>query len=317
MRAYIIRRLLWAVPILFGAITLVFFLLNVLPGDIATIILGGEEGIVNPEQVEMLREQLGLNRPLYEQYFSWLSGVVRLDFGTSLWTGRTVVSELALRLPYTTALVVLSVLISIITAIPIGIISALRQDSWLDYTLRSGVIAGISIPNFWFAMLIVLLIVQVFGWFPPIAYATPWGAPWRFLQQIFLPAITLGFRSSAASARMMRSSMLEVLREDYVRTARAKGLTERMVIYAHALRNAILPVVTIFGMQLAYLFGGTVIIELIFNIPGVGLLLIDSLNRRDVPVVAGVVVFIAVVIVIVNLLVDLLYAWIDPRIRYH
>lgn len=316
MRAYIVRRLLWAIPILLGAATIIFLLMNVIPGDIAVAILGAEGEVINPDELAALREQLGLNRPLYEQYFSWLGGLVRGDLGVSLWHEQPVMDLIAHRLPYTTALVVFSLILSMIAAIPIGVITAIHQDSWLDYILRSGVIAGISIPNFWFAILVVLFVVHVFGWFPPIEYAVPWRHPLQFIQQTFLPAITLGLRMSAGSARMMRSAMLEVMREDYVRTARAKGLTERVVIYVHALRNAILPVITIFGMQFAVLFGGTVIIETIFNVPGIGLMLIDAVNHRDIILVQGVVVFIALIIVTVNLLVDLLYAWVDPRVHY-
>jgi len=316
VQAYILRRLLWAIPTILGAVTIIFLLMNVLPGDIAMVILGEEGGQIDPQQYAVLREQLGLNRPLYEQYFSWLWGLCRFDLGTSLWTGQSVASEIAHRLPYTLALVIFATLISIIIAIPIGVLSAIRQDSWLDYTLRSGVIAGISLPNFWFGMLIILFMVSVFRWIPPMEYATLWSQPLVAIQQLFFPAITLGLRGSAASARMMRSSMLEVLREDYVRTARAKGLTERAVVYAHSLRNAILPVVTMFGMELAFMFAGAVIIETVFNIPGVGLLLIDAINRRDIVLVQGVVVTLVLIVVVVNLAVDLLYAWIDPRIRY-
>ena len=316
MQRYIIRRLLWAIPTFLGAVTIIFLLMNVLPGDIAMVIISAESGEVDPEYLALLREQLGLNAPLYQQYFSWLGGLFRLDLGTSLWTGQPVISEIAHRLPYTGSLVILALFISIITAIPIGVVSAIRQDSWLDYTLRGGVIAGISIPNFWFAMLLLLFVVSVFRYYPPLEYATLFSHPWVAIQQLFMPALTLGLRASASAARMMRSSMLEVMREDYVRTARAKGLTERAVIYIHALRNAILPVVTIFGMELAFLFGGTVIIETVFNIPGVGLLLINSINNRDIIMVQGIVVMLVMIVLVVNLLVDLLYAWIDPRIRY-
>lgn len=316
MQRYIIRRLLWAIPTFFGAITIIFLLMNVLPGDIAMVIISAESGEVDPEYLALLREQLGLNRPLYEQYFSWLGGVLHLDLGTSLWTGQTVISEIAHRLPYTGSLVIFALVISIITAIPIGVVSAIHQDGWLDYSLRSGVIAGISIPNFWLAMLILLFVVSVFRYYPPLEYATLFSQPLVALQQLFLPALTLGFRSAASSARMMRSSMLEVMREDYVRTARAKGLTERAVIYIHSMRNAILPVVTMFGMELAFLFGGTVIIETIFNIPGIGLLMINAINNRDIIMVQGIVVMLVMIVLVVNLLVDVLYGWIDPRIRY-
>jgi len=316
LQRYIIRRLLWAIPTFFGAITLIFLLMNVMPGDLAMMILGEETGTVDPKEYAALKEQLGLNIPLWEQYFSWLWDVVRLDLGTSLWTGQPVSQEIAMRMPYTASLVVFAVVITILTSIPIGVLSALHQDSWIDYTLRSAVIAGISLPNFWFGILIILFMLSVFRWFPPMDYATLWNNPGVAIQQLFLPAFALGFRGAASATRMMRSAMLEVLREDYVRTARAKGLKERTVIYLHAMRNAILPVVTIYGMEFAFLFAGTVIIETIFNIPGVGLLLINAINQRDVILVQGVVVTLVTIVLVVNILVDLLYAWIDPRVRF-
>jgi len=270
----------------------------------------------DPEQLQTLREELGLNRPVYQQYVSWLWGVARLDLGESLWTGQSVVSEMWVRLPYTLTLIAMAVAISVILAVPIGVLSALRQDSWVDYGLRSFAISGLSIPSFWFGILILLFVVGVFRWFPPLDYAPVYKHPWVSLQQLFLPAIALGFRQTAVSARMMRSSMLEVLREDYVRTARAKGLVERTVIYLHALKNAVLPVITIFGVEIIILFGGAVVIEKVFNVPGVGRLLVDALIERDIPLVQGVVLLMVGFVLAVNLVVDLIYAWIDPRIRY-
>ena len=316
MRRYIIRRLLWAIPTFLGAVTIIFLLMNVIPGDIAMLIISAESGEIDPEYLALLREQLGLNVPLYQQYFNWLGDLFRLDLGTSLWTGQPVTSEILHRLPYTGSLVIISMFISIFTAVPIGVLSAIRQDSWLDYTLRSSIIAGISIPSFWFAMLLLLFVVSIFKYYPPLEYATLFTQPLVSIQQLFMPAITLGLRLAASAARMMRSSMLEVMREDYIRTARAKGLTENVVLYGHALRNAILPVVTIFGMELAFLFGGTVIIETVFNIPGIGLLMINSINNRDIIMVQGIVATLVVLVLVINIMVDILYAWIDPRIRY-
>jgi peptide/nickel transport system permease protein len=316
VRAYIARRLLWVVPTLFGAVTLIFLVMNVLPGDIAMVLLAQEGQMPDPQQLQALREELGLNRPLYQQYVSWLWGVARLDLGESLWTGQPVVKEMWVRLPYTLTLIAMAVGISVVLAVPIGVLSALRQDSWVDYGLRSFAISGLSIPSFWFGILILLFVVSVFRWFPPLEYAPVYKHPWVALQQLFLPAIALGYRQTAVSARMMRSSMLEVLGEDYVRTARAKGLMERTVIYLHALKNAVLPVITIFGVEIIILFGGAVIIEKVFNVPGVGRLLVDAIIERDIPLVQGVVMMMVAFVLVVNLLVDLVYAWIDPRIRY-
>jgi len=304
------------VPTLIGAVTILFFLMRVMPGDIALLILAEEGGTVDPVQYETIREQMGLNRPLYEQYFSYLWQLARFDLGTSLWTAETVWSEIMVRMPYTMSLVFLTVAVSIMVAIPIGVLSAIHQDSWLDYGLRSLAISGLSIPNFWFCMLLLLILVKAFRWFPPLDYAPIYREPLVALQQLILPALALGYRAASVSARMMRSSMLEVLREDYVRTARAKGLKERIVIYLHALRNAVLPVVTIFGMEFVMLFSGAVIVETIFNIPGIGSLLLDGITNRDLPLVQGVVTFIIVIVLVGNLAVDLIYAWIDPRIRF-
>ena len=316
MKSYILKRLLWAVPTFLLAISAIFFVMNILPGDVALVIIGEESGIVDPDRYNALREELGLNDPLIERYASWMGGVLRGDLGESLWRGDAVASMIVGRLPYTTGLVLFAVIISVITAIPTGVVSALKRDTWIDYGLRGGVIAGISIPDFWLAVLLLTWVVSTFRWSPPLVYATLWSNPWIAVQQYILPSLVLGFRTAAGSARMMRSAMLDVMEEDYVRTARAKGLTEWVVIYVHALRNATLPVVTLFGTSVAYLFGGTVIIETVFNIPGLGLLLIQAIERRDVILVQGVVVFVMAAVLITNLLVDILYARLDPRISY-
>jgi peptide/nickel transport system permease protein len=316
VQAYVLKRFLWSIPTLFGAITLVFLLMNVLPGDIAQVILAGEGGRIDPTELAVLREKLGLNVPMWQQYFNWLGGLFQGNLGISLWTGRPVLGEILQRLPYTGSLVIMSIVITVVVAVPVGVISATKQDTWLDYFLRAIVIGGIAIPNFWFGLLLMLFLVVVFRWHAPLGYATLWSDPGAAIQQLIWPAVTLGFRSAASSSRMMRSSMLEVMREDYIRTARAMGLKEQMVIYGHGLRNAILPVVTMFGMEVAYLFSGSVIIETVFNIPGVGLLMIDAINHRDIILVEGIVVVLVAIVLFVNLLTDLVYAWVDPRIRY-
>jgi peptide/nickel transport system permease protein len=290
--------------------------MRVLPGDVAMVMLGSEGAAINPEQLNALREQLGLNMPLWQQYAVWLGDFARLDLGKSMWTGNPVWSEITLRLPYTVTLIFVSLAISILISIPVGVFSALKQDSWLDYGLRSFAIAGLSIPNFWLGLLLLLITVSYFRWSPPIEYAPVYVAPLVAMQQLAMPAIALGYRQSAVAARMMRSSMLEVMREDYVRTARSKGLRERTVINVHAIRNAILPVVTIYGTEIVMLISGAVIIETIFNIPGIGRLLVDGINHRDVNLVQGLVAFITVIVLLLNLLVDLVYGWVDPRIRY-
>jgi peptide/nickel transport system permease protein len=290
--------------------------MRVLPGDVAMVMLGSEGAAINPEQLNALREQLGLNMPLWQQYAVWLGDFARLDLGKSMWTGNPVWSEISLRLPYTVTLILISLAISILISIPVGVFSALKQDSWLDYGLRSFAIAGLSIPNFWLGLLLLLITVSYFRWSPPIEYAPVYVAPLVAMQQLAMPAIALGYRQSAVAARMMRSSMLEVMREDYVRTARSKGLRERTVINVHAIRNAILPVVTIYGTEIVMLISGAVIIETIFNIPGIGRLLVDGINHRDVNLVQGLVAFITVIVLLMNLLVDLVYGWVDPRIRY-
>ncbi len=317
MTSYIFKRLLWAIPTLLGAATLIFFLMRVLPGDIAVMIVGGEEvAMADPETLNATREKLGLNIPLWQQYVNWMWGAMRLDFGDSLWTQNTVWSDIGIRIPYTLTLVAMSITLSFILAIPIGVISAIKQDTWVDYGLRSFAIFGLSMPSFWFGMLLLMFTLVVFTWSPPLQYAPVYKDPITALQQLFLPALALGYRSAAVSARMMRSSMLEVMREDYVRTAWSKGLRERVVIYVHAIRNAILPVITLFGLEVILVFSTAVVIENIFNIPGLGRLLVDSIHRRDVNMVQGLVTFTVAFVLVINLVVDLIYAKLDPRIRF-
>lgn len=317
MSTYIVRRILLMFPTLLGSVTLIFLLMRLLPGDVAHYILGSSESSEgNKQALAQIRQELGLDQPLHVQYGQWLWGAVRLDFGKSYWTRQPVLDELKQRYPMTANLAVMSLLLSVMLSIPIGLISAVRQDTVVDYAARVFVIAGLSVPNFWLAILLILALVHYFQWLPPLDYAPLWVDPWLNFKQLIFPALVTGYRLSAIGARMTRSSVLEVLRDDYVRTARAKGLRERVVVIKHALRNALLPVITIVGIELLVLFGGLVVVETVFTIPGVGRFLVDAITHRDYPSIQALVFVFAVFVVVVNLLVDVVYAVLDPRIRY-
>jgi peptide/nickel transport system permease protein len=317
MAIYIVRRILLMIPTLLGAVTLIFLLMRLLPGDVALYILGsGESSEVNKQALEQIRQDLGLDQPFIVQYGQWLWGAVRLDFGNSYWTRQPVIEELKRRYPLTANLAVMSLLLGTLIAIPVGVLSAVRQDTLVDYAARVFVIAGLSLPNFFLAILIILGLVHYFNWLPPLNYEPFWVDPWLNFKQLAFPALITGYRLSAIGARMTRSSILEVLRDDYVRTARAKGLQEFVVVLKHALRNALLPVITIIGLELLTLFGGLVVIETVFTIPGIGRFLVDAITHRDYPSIQAVVFMISVFVVTVNLLVDIVYAFLDPRIRY-
>ena len=317
MFTYILRRILLMIPTLLGAVTLIFLIMRLLPGDAALYILGSDEsGQINREALQQIREKLGLDQPLIVQYWQWLWGVVRLDFGESYWTKQPVMQELAQRYAMTANLAALSLLVGTAIAIPIGVLSALKQDTFIDYAARIFVITGLSVPNFWLAILIILGLVHYFHWLPPLDYAPFWTDPWLNFKQLVFPATATGYRLSAISARMTRSSVLEVLRDDYVRTARAKGLRERSVVLKHALKNAMLPVVTITSVELLVLFGGLVVVETVFTIPGIGRFLVDAIIHRDYPSIQALVFVFSAFVVVVNLLVDILYSVLDPRIRY-
>ncbi|HLC29801.1 MAG TPA: nickel ABC transporter permease [Dehalococcoidia bacterium] len=318
MTDYIIRRLLLMIPTLFLVSVIIFTILRIIPGDVASLIATrGGEGIATQEEIQNIREKLGLGDPLYVQYAKFMGGLLKMDVGNSLWSGRPVIEELLTRLPLTIELALLSIIVSVSIAIPIGVLSAIRQDTWVDYLFRVISITGLAVPNFWLGVLIILFLSVWFHWIPPLGYSDFFVDPWKNVQQMIWPAIALGYRLSAIVSRMTRSTMLEVLREDYIRTAWAKGLRERVVIFRHALKNALLPVITIAGLQLGALLGGTVIAETIFTLPGVGRFLIDSINHRDYPVVQTIVMWLAVVFSTLNLAVDVAYGWLNPRIRYH
>ncbi len=317
MWQYIVKRMLLMIPTLVGAALVVFLLMNVVPGDIALLILGTDQGgDINLQEVARLREQLGLNRPLYVQFLSWLWGVVRFDFGNSLWSGAPILEELWIRLPLSLEVAIFATLISILIAIPSGTLAAIRQDTWVDYGVRVLSIGGQAVPSFWTGILIILLLVIYFEWGPPLVFVPLWENPWENFKQLVWPIVTVGYRNAAVSTRLTRSTVLEVIREDYVRTAWAKGLPERMVVVKHTLKNAMLPVITIIGAEFAFLIGGLVVTETVFTLNGLGSFVVDAILHRDIPVVQTLVLLTAFVIVFVNLVVDLLYAWLDPRISY-
>jgi peptide/nickel transport system permease protein len=316
MRTYILKRLLLIVPTLLGAATLVFLIMRVIPGDVALLILGGDQGQIDQKQLDAMRQQLGLDQPLVVQFGTWLWGVLRFDFGKSLWTGQPVVEELLIRLPLSLELALLATMVSVIISIPLGMLAAVRQDTWVDYVVRVVSIGGLAIPGFWVGILCILFLVIFFGWGPPLEFTPPWVNPWLNFQMMVWPVVTVGYRYAAVTTRMTRSTVLEVLREDYIRTAWAKGLRERVVVLRHALKNSMLPVITLVGTEFAFLIGGLVVTETVFTLNGVGRFVVDAVAHRDYPVVQALIFLTAFSFVIVNLLVDLTYAWFDPRIRY-
>lgn len=313
MGNFIIRRLLLMIPVLIGVSVIVFVLMRVIPGDIAVLLAGD---YATEERLEEIRQELGLKKPLYQQYAEWLWGACRLDFGKSMWSGETVLSEIARRFPLTLQLALMTTLITVAISIPVGVICAIRQDSAKDYVLRVFTISGLSMPSFWIGILIIMALVAVFRWVPPLGYVNIWEDPFKNMQILIWPAIAVGFRQAAIQARMARSCMLEVLRLDYVRTAWAKGLREKTVVIRHALKNALLPVITIIGMEVAFLFGGLVVTEVVFTLPGIGRYLVDAIHHRDYTVIQAIVLIMAVIVCFANLAVDIIYGWVDPRVRY-
>jgi len=318
VQAYIAKRCLLFIPTLLMATLLAFLLLRVIPGDPALVKLAGETGDSSFTQAELhdLQAKLGTDRPLYAQYGKWVWGMLRLDFGESMFFEEPVAKDLAAKFPITLELTVLALLIATIIAVPLGLLSAIKQDTPTDYIARIIAITGVALPNFWVGILIVYFLVLLFAWMPPLGYANLWEDPATNLQQFIFPALALGFFEMAFTARVTRSSMLEVYREDYTRTARGKGLAERVVIVRHALKNALLPVVTVSGYQFGRLLAGTVVIENIFMVPGMGKLLVDSVFHRDYTEVQAIVMVITISVLILNLVLDVIYGWLNPRIRY-
>ena len=312
MTLFVTRRLLYLVPTLIGVSVIIFVLLRVIPGDVAAIMLGD---YANPKDAAELTAKLGLDKPIIVQYWEWMLGVLQGRAGVSLYHGNSVAGELWEAIPVSAELAVLGVLLSLIVGLPLGLISAINHDSISDQVCRVVSVLGISIPNFWLAILMLTFLAILFEWNPPVYYQSLIESPVDNLQQMLIPAITLGTFQMALVSRMTRSSMLEVLRQDYIRTARAKGLRERMVIYRHAMKNAMIPVVTVVGLNFGILLGGIVVIEQITGVPGVGRLTLQAINQRDLAQIQINVLFFGVVFAFTNLMVDMIYGFLDPRIR--
>jgi len=312
---YVVRRLAAAVLVVVGASVLIFLLVRLLPGDIATV-LAGSEGTLSPAQRDALLRSFGLDKPLPEQYGLWLWAMLHGDFGTSFRTGEPVAAVLGQRLPLTVELAVLSALLAAAIGIPLGVIVSVTRSARVRLLGQVVGLLGLSVPNFWLAVVLILIASYAFGWLPPLLFVKPWDDPATNLQQMLLPVLSLAAGLGAVILRMTRSSMLEVLGEDYVKVARAKGLGASRVVLRHALRNALIPIVTVLGLQLGTLLGGVVITEQVFGLPGIGWTLVNGVNQRDYPVVQGAVILFAVTFAAINLIVDLTYSYLDPRIRY-
>ena len=316
MLRYILHRILLMIPTLLGVAILVFFLLRIMPGDIVEVMLLGEGGAVPQHVIEAERVRLGLDQPIYVQFFKWMAGVAQGDFGYSMWTGKPVAYEIGIRFELSLQVALMATVLAVLIALPLGTLSAIFKDTWIDYTVRVISIAGLAIPSFWLGMIIILLLLTFFSWHPPLTFTPLLENPAANLSQLIWPALAVGYRYSAVATRMTRSSILEVLQEDYIRTARAKGVLERLVVSRHAMRNAMLPVVTVIGLEFAFLIGGLVVTEQVFNLNGIGKLFVEATARGDYTMVQALVLLVATFFIVVNFLIDLMYAALDPRIRY-
>jgi peptide/nickel transport system permease protein len=315
MLSFIVRRTLLVIPTLLGVAIAVFFLIRVMPGDVVVVKLRADGANITQETIDAERKRLGLDKPLAAQFVDYMVGLVKLDLGKSLWTGNPVAQEIAGRFPVSFQVAIMATIIAVLLAIPLGTLSALYRDTWIDYVVRVVAVSGLAIPSFWLGMLMILMLLNLFNWLPKIEYVSFFKDPIANISQLIWPALSVGYRYAAVATRMMRSALLEVLREDYIRTARAKGLWQKLITRRHALRNAMLPVVTVIGLEFAFLIGGLVVTEQVFNLNGIGKLFVDATTRGDFNLIQGLVLLIALIFVVVNLIVDLLYAFLDPRIR--
>jgi peptide/nickel transport system permease protein len=322
MYQYIVKRVLLMIPTLFGAALLVFFLMRLIPGDVCELRMAGTGAYFDEEVLAICRAEQNLDVPMFLQFLTWIWGYFQFDLGISMWTGRPVAAEIALRFQLSLQVAIMATITAILIAIPLGTISAVKQDTWIDYLVRAFSIAGIAMPSFWLGILIILGLlittqaVSGVPWMPPIQYVPIWEDPFYNLSMLIWPAVATGYRYSAVATRMTRSTLLEVLREDYVRTARAKGLLEKLIINRHALKNALLPVVTVIGIEFAFLMGGLVVTEQVFNLNGIGKLFVESVTNHDYTMTQSLVMLVVAIFVFTNFVVDIMYAWLDPRIRY-
>jgi len=316
MLRYILNRLLLMIPTLLGVAILVFLMLRMMPGDIVELKLLAEGGSVSPETLALERARLGLDKSMWLQFVDWMTGLFTLDFGISMWTGRPVIDEIGARIGLSMQVAVMATMLATFIAIPLGTISAIFKDTWIDHVIRVFAIAGLAVPSFWLGMIIILSLLLVFNWIPPLTYVPIYEDPVGNLSQLVWPALAVGYRYSAVATRMTRSTILEVLQEDYIRTARAKGVFERLVVARHAMRNAMLPVITVIGLEFAFLIGGLVVTEQVFNLNGLGKLFVETVTRGDFTMVQALVMLIAGLFIVINFAVDLMYAAFDPRVRY-
>jgi len=316
MLRYIGQRALLMLPTLFGVALLVFFMLRLMPGDVVEVMLRGEGGNIPTEIVQAEKQRLGLDQPIHVQFGKWFAGVARGDFGYSMWTGKPISYEIRIRLELSLQVAIMATAIALLIALPLGTLSALYKDTWIDHTIRVVSIAGLAVPSFWLGMIIILLLLSVFQWNPPLTFTPFFENPGENLAQLIWPALAVGYRYSAVVTRMMRSTLLEVLQEDYIRTARAKGLFERLVVARHAMKNAMLPVGAVTGLEFAFLIGGLVVTEQVFNLNGIGKLFVLAVARSDYTMIQALVLLVSVFFVLVNFVMDLMYAFLDPRIRY-
>lgn len=315
MFSYIVQRLMTGFVTLFGVAVIVFLVMRVIPGDAAVMLTGAGSGVVSDAELDQVRRNLGLDQPLLVQFWEWASKVAVLDLGTSLRTGNPVIEDIARRFPYTLQIVVMAMLIAVFLGVPAGVLSARYAGAWGDRVLQAVTVIGLAAPSFWIGLLIILGLVTFFQWSAPLFWEPFWVSPLKSISQLFWPALAVGMRQLALIARMTRSIMNEVLGEDYIRTARAKGLSDRRVVFHHGLRNALLPIVTLIGFEFAALFGGLIITEAVFSVPGLGQYVVASILNRDYPAAQGIVLILASIVVIGNLAIDLLYGFLDPRAR--